>query len=167
MAEPVRYHGKEAVRQAAKYYGQKIIDPFAAHIIEEEGFVPGKYKDTKQILTEGVGLTGDYIGKNFFTEVMPVFMSKAASYNKNFDSLPEETRKALVSMVYRGDIKPSHKTAALIKAGKFAEAADEYLNHDDYRASKAKNVAAGRVVHGVQGRMERNAAALRAAQGSK
>ena len=155
-----RLHGHEAVKAAQQYYGEPMIDPIAEHIVMEEGFVPGIYKDTKDIDTEGVGLTGDYIGKNFFTEVMPKFIQKAMKFDNNFVKLPEDTQKALVSMVYRGDIKHSHNTAKLIKAGEYEKAAKEYLDHDDYRASKAKNQKAGRVVHGVQGRMEGNARAL-------
>jgi GH24 family phage-related lysozyme (muramidase) len=164
MSELKRLHGDEAVAAAQQYYKQPMIDPIAEHIIQEEGFVPGIYKDTKNIDTEGVGLTGDNIGKNFFTEVMPIYIDRAMKIDPTFVKLPENTKKALVSMVYRGDIKPSHKTAAYIKAGLYEKAAKEYLNHDDYRASKALNDRAGKRVHGVQYRMEANAEALREAE---
>jgi len=164
VGEPKRLHGKAAVKAAQQYYGEPMIDPIAEHIIEEEGFVPGVYKDTKMIDTEGVGLTGDFIGKNFFTEVMPLFIQKAMKFDKNYVKLPENTKKALVSMVYRGDIKHSHKTAKLIKKGEYKKAAKEYLNHGDYKASKAKNEKAGRIVHGVQRRMEANARAIAEAE---
>lgn len=167
VGTPKRLHGNQAVKAAQQYYGEPVIDPIAEHIIQEEGFVPGIYKDTKGIDTEGVGLTAGNIGKNFFTEVMPKYVKRAMAIDPTYVKLPEETKKALVSMVYRGDIKASHKTAKYIKAGEYEKAAKEYLDHDDYRNSKAKNVAAGKRVHGVQYRMEANAAALKAAQPPK
>lgn len=71
-----------------------------------------------------------------------------------FDSLPENVRIAIVNGWYRGDMGGSPKTIALINEGRWAEAADEYLNNDEYRAAKASE-------SGVATRMEANAAALR------
>jgi GH24 family phage-related lysozyme (muramidase) len=151
--ETKRYYGDDAVNAAAKYYGQKIIDPAAAHLIREEGFVPGVYKDDKGIDTEGVGLTKEFIGKNFFTEVMPVFEARAREKVKGYDSLPDEPKAAILSAVYRGDLGP--KTAELLNAGKPQQAAKEYLNHKEYRMRKKKNPD-----DGVVKRMERNAEAI-------
>lgn len=150
MPNTKRFHGHDAVRAAADYYGQKVIDPVAAHIIEEEGFVPGVYEDHKGIPTEGVGLTGEFIGKNFFTDVMPVFEQRARQMVKGYDQMSEDMRKAVISAVYRGDLGP--KTAKLLSSGKYKEAAKEYLNHAEYRGLKRSNPT-----NGVVGRMERNA----------
>ena len=148
-----QYYGDEAVNAAAKYYNQKIIDPAAAHLIREEGFVPGVYKDDKGIDTEGVGLTGEFIGKNFFTEVIPVFEDRARKKVKGYDTLPDEPKAAILSAVYRGDLGP--KTAALINEGKPEQAAKEYLNHKEYKTRKRKDPD-----DGVVRRMERNAQAI-------
>jgi GH24 family phage-related lysozyme (muramidase) len=148
-----QYYGDEAVNAAAKYYNQKIIDPAAAHLIREEGFVPGVYKDDKGIDTEGVGLTGEFIGKNFFTEVIPVFEDRARKKVKGYDTLPDEPKAAILSAVYRGDLGP--KTAALINEGKPEQAAKEYLNHKEYKTRKRKDPD-----DGVVRRMERNARAI-------
>ncbi len=158
MPNTQRFHGPEAVRMAGQYYGQKVIDPIAAHIIEEEGFVPGVYKDHKGIPTEGVGLTGEFIGKNFFTEVMPVFEQRARKMVSGYDQMPEPVRKAVISAIYRGDMGP--KTAELLSARRYKEAAREYLNHAEYKGLKRNNPT-----NGVVGRMERNAAAF--ASGNK
>lgn len=163
MPEPRRYHGHAAVEQAAKYYNQKVIDPVAQHIIEEEGFVPGVYPDSKGIPTEGVGLTGSFIGKNFFTEVMPVFEGRARKIVPQYDQLPEEGKKAILSAVYRGDLAPSHTTAKLLQAGKYREAAIEYLNHAEYRKGKSKK--ASNAQKAIAERMERNARAMAALGG--
>ena len=145
-----RYYGHKAVEQAKRYYQQAEISPVAAHIIEEEGFVPGVYPDHKNIPTEGIGLTGEFIGKNFFTEVMPVFERRARNKIKNYDSLPSKGKQAVMSAIYRGDMGP--KTAKLLSQGKYKEAAKEYLDHSEYKDLKKNNPR-----NGVVGRMERNA----------
>lgn len=153
-SQPQRFYGQNAVQAAAKYYGQKLIDPIAAHIIEDEGFVPGVYQDTKGIPTEGVGLTGGFIGKNFFTEVLPVFEKRARSIIPSYSSQPLPVQKAVMSAVYRGDLGP--RTARLIEKKEYQKAAKEYLNHQEYRKLKRKNPD-----HGVVKRMERNAELIR------
>lgn len=150
---PKVYHGDAAVAEAMKYYGKKQIDPIAEHIIRDEGFVPGVYQDDVGIDTEGVGLTGEFIGKDFFTEVMPVFEKRARASVSSYNKQPEEVRKAIMSAVYRGDMGPA--TAKLLDAGKYKEAAVEYLNHAEYRKRKRRNPD-----DGVVQRMERNAEAF-------
>ena len=150
---PKVYHGQDAVDQAARYYGVKSMSPIARHIVIEEGFVPGVYKDSKGIPTEGVGLTGDYVGKNFFTEVMPVFEEKARTTTKDWDKLPEDAQAAIVSMAYRGDW--GKNTRRLLSEGKWKEAAKEYLNHDEYREGKGKDATSAQ--RAISERMERNA----------
>ena len=60
------------VQEAARYYGYKgPLEPGMVHLIEEEGFVAGNYKDDVGITTAGVGQTEENIGKNFFTETYP------------------------------------------------------------------------------------------------
>ena len=71
-----------------------------------------------------------------------------------FDSLPENVRIAIVNGWYRGDMGGSPNAIALINQGRWAEAADEYLDNDEYRAAKDSG-------SGVAARMEANAAALR------
>ena len=160
------YTGKLAVKMASDYYGKPIEEMSAAakHIIMEEGFSADPYEDTKGITTQGVGLTGEFEGKDFFEEVVPVFEKRAAKITPAYPNLPPNVQEAIFSAVYRGDLSPKHKTAQLIREGKWAEAAKEYLNHGDYKASKKQNQEAGRVVHGVQLRMERNAAAIASMQ---
>lgn len=155
---PNIYHGDAAVKEAMKYYGQKgAVDPMAEHIIREEGFVPGIYKDDVGVDTEGIGLTGQFVGKNFFTEVLPVFEQRSRKAVSSYNKQPFEVQKAIMSAVYRGDMGPA--TAKLLDAGEYKKAATEYLNHAEYRKRKRKNPD-----DGVVKRMERNAKAFFDAQ---
>lgn len=149
-----RYYGTDAVKAAAQHFGFRgPIDPVAQRVIEEEGFVPEVYKDDVGVETFGVGQTGEYMSKNFFTEVFPQKERELKKKLKNYDKMPEEVKAAAMSAHYRGDLGP--KTVKLLNAGKFEEAAREYLNHKEYRQRKAKDEGDG-VVH----RMERNARAF-------
>lgn len=157
-SKPPRYYGDDAVREAARYYNHKgILSPNAIHILKEEGFVPGVYPDSKGIDTEGVGQTGDMIGKNFFTEVLPVYEMRAARATKDFVSLPNEVQGAIVSMAYRGDW--GDKTKEHLKRGDWKAAADEYLNHNEYRKGISEDATDAQ--KSIAERMERNAEALR------
>ena len=133
-----RYYGQDAVKAAARHFGfSGPIDPVAQLVIEEEGFVPEIYEDDIGMKTFGVGQTGDYMSKNFFTEVFPAKERELKKRLTNYDSLPDDVRAAAMSAHYRGDLGP--KTVKLLKAGKFKEAAREYLDHEEYRRRKAEN----------------------------
>ena len=151
------YHGEQAVQQAIKHYNPERVSTIARQIIHEEGFVTGEYDDHKGVLTAGVGATGENIGKDFFREVLPKYEKRAATTTKNFTALPQNVQAAVVSMAYRGDWGP--KTRSLLKAGKWAEAAAEYLDHDEYL--KGTKEGASNAEKAVSARMERNASQLR------
>tara|TARA_R110000824_G_scaffold95101_7_gene228842 strand:+ start:3622 stop:4110 length:489 start_codon:yes stop_codon:yes gene_type:complete len=74
---------------------------------------------------------------------------------EDFDSLPENLRGSLFSEHYRGSIAQSPKTRKLINEGRFLEAADEFLDNDQYRNAVEEGIP------GIRPRMERLAEALR------
>ena len=156
--EPKRYYGDDAVNVAASHYGFKgVIDPIARHIIAEEGFVPGTYKDSKGIETEGVGIADPELkGKNFFTEIMPIYVGRAAKATKNYAVLEEAKQSAIVSMAYRGDWGP--ETKKHLGKGDLKAAAKEYLDHGEYKKGKKKGATDAQ--RAISQRMLRNARAL-------
>lgn len=158
MSTNKRYYGDDAVNVAARHYNYKgPIDPVARHIIHEEGFVPGTYKDSKGIETEGVGIADPELkGKNFFTEVMPVYTERARKATKNYAVLSEEQQAAIVSMAYRGDW--GKNTRAALAAGNLKAAAKQYLDHNEYRKGKRDN--ATEAERAISARMLRNARTL-------
>ena len=143
------------INEAAKYYNYKgPLEPGMIHLIEEEGFVPEVYEDDVGVKTEGVGATAENKGKNFFTEVYPKYEERAARKVKGYTTMPQDLKNAILSAVYRGDLGP--KTAKLLSKGQYAAAAEEYLDHKEYKERKAENPD-----DGVVKRMERNAAVMR------
>jgi lysozyme len=72
-----------------------------------------------------------------------------------FNTFPEYLRGSLFSEHYRGSILQSPKTRKLINEGKFDEAADEFLDNDQYRNARQLGIP------GIRPRMERLADDLR------
>ena len=74
----------------------------------------------------------------------------AKKHIKNFDALPLMVRVAAINAIYRGDMGP--KTMILLSNHQFAQAAKEYLNHQEYKNTSNR---------GVKSRMEWNAAVMK------
>lgn len=63
-----------------------------------------------------------------------------------FDTFSDELQQALFYEWFRGSLVQSIETRKLINAGKFSEAAKEFLNNDEYRNAK-KNKRSGVISH--------------------
>jgi hypothetical protein len=112
----------------------------------------------------GRALTGQEI-EDLFTEDFDKRTRLAKKeLGKTFDKLSPSLKVAAIDGFFRGDLSGSPDTLELMAKGKFAEAAVEFLDNDEYRASLAK-IKSGEA-HGVAPRMERIAAAI-AAEASK
>ncbi len=148
------YYGESAVRQVAFHYAYDLMPSHVIHLIKEEGYVTGTYKDDVGVTTYGVGQTGEWVGKNLFTDVLPYYESRCAFLVPQYSALPDAGKAAVLSAVYRGDLGP--RTARLLADCKYEEAAIEYLNHNEYRERKEVNRNDGVVL-----RMERNARAFK------
>jgi GH24 family phage-related lysozyme (muramidase) len=145
------------IKQAADHYGYEgIIEPGMIQLIEEEGFVAGKYDDDVGVETQGVGQTAENMGENFFTETYPKYVARSASRVQGYGELPEDLQSAILSGVYRGDIPKDSNTARLLSEGNFGAASEEYLNHAEYKRRKKENPK-----DGVVARMDRNAAVMK------
>lgn len=154
----------------------EVIVEAREYIKANEGVKNKPYKDTKGFWTVGIGhlMTPaeqkSMIGRTLSDqEVNDLFARDLASkakmakreLGKAYDTLPKEAKVAILDGFFRGDMSGSPKALELLRAGKLPEAADEYLNNKEYRESVAMNKRGEK--HGVAGRMERNAAAIRAA----
>lgn len=141
--------------------GVENVAPYFENIAGYEGFRAEPYGD-KGRLSVGYGTIGqpgqvvteEQARQAAENHIRTVVLPQARKTIPQFDSLPENVRIAIVNGWYRGDMGGSPKALALINQGRWAEAADEYLNNDEYRAAKASG-------SGVAARMEANAAALR------
>jgi GH24 family phage-related lysozyme (muramidase) len=142
-----------------------------------EGVKNQVYYDTKNLPTVGIGhllskrdvaryagrqLSNDEIEQLFARDLdTKEAAARSRLGNDVFERMPDELKASVLDGFFRGDLSGSPKTIELLKAGKYTKAADEYLNNLEYKASVALN-RSGKA-HGVAGRMERNAAVMRAA----
>ena len=115
---------------------------------EAKAFYP--YPDSEGKPTIGIGhlikAGEDYSNGITAEEVLDLFVDdieERISYARrifdNWEAFPQKLKIALVNGIYRGDIKSKHETVKLINAGMWVEASKEYLDHGDYRKSKAGN----------------------------
>jgi GH24 family phage-related lysozyme (muramidase) len=148
--KPKTYYGKNAISRVEEDEGE--LNSLQEYVVEHEGFVGGEYKDTKNIVTSGVGQTGKY--KNMtFKEVFKIHQEEAKRYVPKFDSLSEKQQKALMSLVYRGDLQKSPTFRDRVNEGNFEQAAIELLDHKEYREYK-RIAREGGNVSGIIGRLE-------------
>ena len=171
-----------SLRDRFKKYLQSKVDnpykdPFKRRVFEDilsdEGYIMFAYPDTKWNLTTGIGHKGydpeDREGLLGLVDRLISTPKEASDLAKRdidekietvkrimgdrWNYLSDEVKMALINMAFRGDFKETHRFVALIKQGKMQEAAEEFLDNDDYRLSK-------RVGTGIWKRFEKNARRL-------
>ena len=82
-------------------------------------------------------------------------VEEARKLIKPFNQFPLEVQGAIMDEFYRGSIRQSPNTVELINKGRYAEAANEYLDNDEYREAEELGKP------GIRSRMERVSEALR------
>ena len=157
------YAGEKAVLEVEKRLNRRLT-PEEKRIIELEGFVDAYYKDTKGVLTRGIGQTGAYAeGETSLSGFDKAYQEhlnrlKAREGMGMFDKYSPTLRQELVQAEYRGDLGQSPTFRKILAEATTAEdynkAADEFLRNQDY--VKAKESGSG-----VASRMEAVADAVR------
>lgn len=146
-------------------YGNDISDPRNKRFLRP-------YTDDVGIYTIGIGHKigdGSAAAKNKWVKkygrsISPQFAEKLFDKRLNFhldrvqnifgdtfNELSDKQAAVLLDISYRGDLLPSMNWVNLLKRGKNLEAANEYLDHKEYKKRKKR----GR--DGVVKRMDRNA----------
>lgn len=140
------YHGAQAVSQVSNLLGRPLTYA-EQRVVEEEGYVATPYLDSKGILTQGVGQTGEWIDKGF-EAAFQHHVDRTQRRIPNLMDLPETLQAELIQAEYRGDLGQSPTFLKLFNQGNYHTAAQEFLDHDEYRKSKEKG-------GGVHKRMKR------------
>lgn len=134
-----RLHGADAVAKARELLGRPL-SASEKHIASVEGYSLETYDDTKGVKTVGFGQTGEFSGMPF-DEVVASFENRTRGLIPAYDTLPEALRLRLLDSTYRGGIGGSADTLGHVNAGRWQEAATEFLDHGDFRRSQAGNGA--------------------------
>lgn len=145
-------HGQQAQDTVEARLGRPLT-PQEQHLVSLEGFSHGYYLDSEGVPTRGVGQTGEYMHQSF-PETAQHFIEKTQGLVPAYNELPEYLQLRLFDSTYRGGLSGSPLTLEHINAGRWDQAATEFLNNQEYRDA----VATG---SGVAPRMEATAAAMR------
>tara|TARA_R110002020_G_scaffold67682_1_gene177536 strand:+ start:8297 stop:15352 length:7056 start_codon:yes stop_codon:yes gene_type:complete len=120
---------------------------------EEEHFTIG-YGHYGPDVKEGQVIDEAQAEKYLDTDVR-IRVEEARKLISPFDQFPVEVQGAIMDEFYRGSIRQSPQAVELINQGRYAEAANEYLDNDEYRRAEELGKS------GIRPRMERVADALR------
>lgn len=88
-------------------------------------------------------------------------IAKLRAIIPELDEYTPEGHRGLYSSTYRGVLGGSPKAVKLLRAGQFEAAADELLNNNEYRLSKAGQPIKGRILPGIAARMEEESNLIR------
>jgi len=79
------------------------------------------------------GEEGKKIARSYLSKFIDKDVKQVTDRIKNFDKLPLRLKVALGGEAYRGSLGQSGETIKLINQGKYKEAAEEFLNNDEFR----------------------------------
>lgn len=142
-------------------------ESFVNRIVELEGFESTPYKlPGEKYYTVGFGHYGPTVdpnktytkeeAKQLLAQDLDRFYRSIEKELPEFSAYSPGLQTELVQAWYRGDFpRVSPKTLALIKEGRFSEAAEEFLNNEEYRNADQLGIP------GIRPRMEAVAEALR------
>ena len=131
---PKILHGKQAVAAVERNLARQLTRT-ERRVVQEEGYSKDAYRDTKQVLTQGVGQTGRWIERGF-EKALEHHVQRAKRRVPNYDELPEYLQAELTQSEYRGDLGGSPTAVRLFNEGKHFKAADEFLDHAEYKDPK-------------------------------
>ena len=141
------------------------------NIREEEGLRLTPYqREGEEFHTVGYGRYGKMVdpdktitkeqAEQFLNNDVDVRLAEIQKLIPDFSNMPEDLQINLFSEYYRGSVRQSPNTVSLINSGRYAEAADEFLNNDEYKRVRGVRDSGGKD-SGVIGRMEAVSGSLR------
>tara|TARA_B100000214_G_scaffold367485_1_gene337696 strand:+ start:7411 stop:7989 length:579 start_codon:yes stop_codon:yes gene_type:complete len=147
-----------------------------SNIREEEGLELTPYqREGEEFYTVGYGRYGKMVdpdktitkeqAEQFLNNDVDVRLAEIQKLIPDFSNMPEDLQINLFSEYYRGSVRQSPNTVSLINSGRYAEAADEFLNNDEYKKVRGIRDSGGKD-SGVIGRMEAVSSSLRDYQAS-
>ena len=117
-------------KQIIKDEGKPFLE--ATKVFEDEKNFTIGYGRNNASIKEGDKITLEQANKNLAEDV-EIRLEEIQDLIPNFANLSQPLQIALFSEYYRGSVRQSPKTVALINAGRYQEAAAEFLNNDEYR----------------------------------
>lgn len=125
------YHGKQACDALEAAEGIELTER-ERRTVMVEGYATEPYRDTKGILTSGVGQTGEWLNRPFRDSFLH-HAERARARFPDWRLLPAYLQSELIQSEYRGDLGLSPKACGHVKSGRWEDAATEFLNNAEYR----------------------------------
>ncbi len=125
------YHGKQAVDALEAAEGIELNE-MERRVVWCEGYATKPYKDTKGILTSGVGQTGEWLTRPFRDGFLH-HVERCKARFSDWRLYPSYLKAELVQAEYRGDLGLSPKACSHVKNGRWEAAAGEFLDNAEYR----------------------------------
>ena len=144
--------GQAAVDELERQLGRKPT-AIETQIALEEGYRPTVGEDTDGRAIIGFGQTGEFKNQTL-DKVAKVFENRTRKLIPAYNTLPDFVKNRAFDATYRGTLGQSPMTVDLMNMGQYGDAADEFLNNQEYRDA----VISG---SGVAKRMEKTADAFR------
>jgi len=139
----LKLSGPSAVKKVEQLIGGSLTLA-QRRVVEEEGFVNAFYYDDakKPVLTYGIGQTNEYIDKGFL-ESFNAHKKRAMEAIPRLKDMPEELQAEIIQLEYRGDLRSKdtgnlYKWVNQMNNGEYNAAAQELLNHKEYKRRLAK-----------------------------
>jgi hypothetical protein len=124
-------HGTDACNAIEQAEGIELTEA-ERRVVMCEGYATEPYKDTKGILTNGVGQTGEWLNRPF-RDAFAHHADRVANRFPNFRLFPSYLRTELIASEYRGDLGLSPKACEHVRNGRWEVAAGEFLDNAEYR----------------------------------
>jgi len=126
-------YGEEAIKLVESREGS--LNNIERRIVREEGYTKTPYLDDKGNVTVGAGRTREFKDKTF-KETVKIHVGRAKRAIPTYDTLPPNLQEELVQATYRGDVSPRFNWVKLFNKGDYQSAAEELLNHSEYKMRK-------------------------------
>ena len=156
LIKPVEIYGTDISHPKNKKFLKPYRDDVGVYTIGignkiGDGSVAAKNKWVKRY---GRSITPQF-AEQLFNKKLNFHLNRVKEiFGLSFNDLNDEQAAVLLDISYRGDLLPSMDWVEFLQKGKNVKAANEYLDHKEYKRRKKK----GR--DGVVKRMERNAGIL-------
>ena len=124
-------HGRYAVLAVEEREGRKLSYA-ERRVVMLEGYATEIYPDTKNIPTNGVGQTGEWLHSTY-KAAFQHHVERVKRRLPDFDDYPEYLQAELMQAEYRGDLGLSPKAVRFLNDGRYAAAATEFLDHAEYK----------------------------------
>jgi hypothetical protein len=130
-------HGRDAVRAVEEREGRSLSYA-EKRVVMLEGYATEIYPDTKNIPTNGVGQTGQWLHTTF-KAAFQHHVERVEQRLPSFDSYPPYLQAELMQCEYRGDLGLSPRAMGYLKDGRFQASATEFLDNAEYKNPKTSS----------------------------